>query len=113
VRAEGWNLEALEMLSMGRHVIASNCTGHTAFLTKENARLVSVDALEESIQGETKGRWAAWRDSQHEQLVEHLRAVHSARQSNSLDLNDAGIETAKHFSWTASANALMQSVSAA
>lgn len=113
VRAEGWNLEALEMLSMGKQVIATACTGHTAFLTNDNARLVSVDALEESVPGDTKGRWAAWGASQHEQLVEQLRAVHVARQSNSLGVNQAGIETAKDFSWTASAKALIQSVAAA
>ena len=113
VRAEGWNLEALEMLSMGKHVIATACTGHTAFLNGENARLISIDALEESMPGETRGRWAAWGAAQHEQLVAHMRAVHEARQHGSLDVNRAGIATAERFSWTASANALMHSVAAA
>ncbi|QJR36441.1 glycosyltransferase [Gemmatimonas groenlandica] len=112
-RAEGWNLEALEMLAMGKRVIASACTAHTAFLTADNAKLVAIDALEESVPGEHYGRWAAWGDPQHEQLVQHLRDVHGERQRGELAVNHAGVETSKQFSWTASARALMASVSLA
>jgi glycosyltransferase involved in cell wall biosynthesis len=112
-RAEGWNLEALEMLAMGKRVIASACTAHTAFLTADNAKLVAIDALEESVPGEHYGRWAAWGAAQHEQLVQHLRDVHGERQRGELALNQAGVETSKQFSWTASARALMASVSLA
>jgi len=112
-RAEGWNLEALEMLAMGKRVIATACTAHTAFLTDDNAKLVAIDALEESVEGEQYGRWAAWGDAQHEQLVQHLRDVHAERQGGALALNEAGITTSKHFSWTASAHAVMTSVASA
>ena len=30
-RGEGWNLELLEMMSMGKPVIATNYSGHTQF----------------------------------------------------------------------------------
>lgn len=112
-RAEGWNLEALEMLALGKHVIASACTAHTAFLTAENARLVAIDALEESVPGERYGRWASWGATQHEQLVQHLRDIHHERQRGELAVNDAGILTAKQFSWTATARAVMASVAQA
>ena len=112
-RAEGWNLEALEMLAMGKRVIASACTAHTAYLTADNAKLVAIDALEESVPGEHAGRWAAWGDPQHEQLVQHLRDVHGERQHSELAVNLAGVETSKRLSWTASARALMASVSLA
>ena len=113
IRAEGWNLEALEMLSMGKTVIATNCTGHTAYLTNDNARLIAVDSLEPSMPEATKGRWAAWGKRQHEQLVSHLREVHAARRDGSLGVNDSGVQTARRLSWSASANALMRSVAAA
>ncbi len=112
-RAEGWNLEALEMLSMGKPVIATDCTGHSAYLTHDNARLVTVDALEQSVPGALKGRWAAWGARQHEHLVTHLRDVHAAKHHGSLGINHAGISTAQQLSWSASANALMQSVASA
>ncbi len=112
-RAEGWNLEALEMLSMGKPLIATDCTGHSAYLTHDNARLITVDALEQSVSGALKGRWAAWGARQHEQLVTHLRDVHAAKHHGSLGINHAGISTAQRLSWSASANALMQSVASA
>lgn len=109
-RAEGWNLEALEMLSLGRTVIATACTAHTAFLNHHNARLIGVDALEESIPGARRGRWAAWNARQHEQLVTEMRRVHDLRQQAPLATNMAGVRTAKAHSWTASAVALLTSV---
>lgn len=43
-RAEGWNLELLEMICCGKPVIATNYSGHTEFCNKENALLVEVDS---------------------------------------------------------------------
>ncbi len=106
-RAEGWNLEALEMLSVGCAVIATKYSAHTEFLTSANARLISIDGLAQ-VSGAVQGAsWAAWGDVQHEQLVAHLRDVHAARQTGALGLNEAGIKTAEHFSWDNSAAALL------
>jgi len=112
VRAEGWNLEALEMLSMGKAVIASHCTAHTEYLTPANARLVQVDQLEVAHGGRAPGRWAAWGASQHEQLVTHLRAVHAARRDGRLEMNREGIATAERHRWEDAADALLRGVQA-
>ncbi len=105
-RAEGWNLEALEMLAVGKPVIATNYSGHTEFLTNDNARLVHVDHLERA----GVGAWAAFGTRQHEQLVEHLRSVHAARRVGLLDLNHAGIDTATHFSWRNTATLMLRAL---
>lgn len=112
VRAEGWNLEALEMLSMGKTVIATNATAHTAFLTTSNARLIPIDAHEPAMSGGVTGSWAAWGNAQHEQLVRHLQAVHTERQQGTLSPNLAGIDTAIRLSWEASADALLAALAA-
>ncbi|MBY0489584.1 MAG: glycosyltransferase family 4 protein [Gemmatimonadaceae bacterium] len=112
VRAEGWNLEALELLSMGKQVIATNYSAHTEFLTAANARLIDVDGLEPAHQGRVMGQWAAWGARQHEQLVQHLRDVHTARQVGTLVRNEAGIATAMQFSWEHAADALLTALSA-
>jgi glycosyltransferase involved in cell wall biosynthesis len=109
-RAEGWNLEALEMLSMGRHVIATDCTGHSAYLNRENALPITVDRWERAHSGAALGQWAAWGASQHEQLVAHLRDVHARRTSGALSCNDAGIATAVSLSWKAAAEALLRAL---
>jgi glycosyltransferase involved in cell wall biosynthesis len=105
-RAEGWNLELLETLSMGKTVIATNYSAHTEFLSPSNAKLVEIDALE--VAG--AGHWAAFGARQHEAFVTHLRAVHSARLSGPLPLNAAGIATAKRYSWEHSARALLSAI---
>ena len=114
-RSEGWNLEVLEMLSMGKSVIATSCTGHTEYLTRDNASLITIDAFEPAVSNGAalSGQWAAWGTSQHEQLVAHLRAIHSAKQSaGSMARNDAGIRTAKHYSWSYAADCLVRGLDA-
>jgi glycosyltransferase involved in cell wall biosynthesis len=112
VRAEGWNLEALEMLSLGKRVIATNYSAHTAFLNDDNARLIAVDMLEDVPAACGVGQWAAFGDVQHEQLVAHLRAIHVERQETGPLTNAAGIDIAERFSWSASADALLHSIEA-
>ena len=114
-RSEGWNLEALEMLSMGKSVVATSCTGHTEYLTRDNARLIKIDAFEPAVSSGAAlpGQWAAWGDSQHEQLMAHLRAIHAAKQSSgAMPSNDAGIRTAKHYSWSYAADCLVRGLDA-
>jgi glycosyltransferase involved in cell wall biosynthesis len=111
VRAEGWNLGALETLAMGKTVIASYITGHTAFLDPDNARLIAIDQLEPAMGGALPGRWAAWGLSQHQQLVTQLQRVHAERVAGRLLPNAAGVETARRFSWDACAVRLLRAVS--
>lgn len=107
-RAEGWNLEALEMLSVGKWIIATDYSAHTEFLTPQNALLVDIDRLE----AQRVGHWAAFGARQQDQLVAHLRDVHTRRQEGPLVLNTAGITTATHFSWECAARQLQRAVDA-
>ncbi len=93
-------------------MIATNYSAHTAFLTPANARLIEVDGLDLAPGGPEGAAWAAWGESQHEQLVTQLRAVHAERQDGSLGRNDAGIATAKACSWDESALAILRAISA-
>ena len=102
-RAEGWNLELLEMMACGKHVITTDYSGHTEFCTKENSMLVSIDKLEAAYDGKwfhgDIGEWAALGEDQVDQIVDHMRAVHRKKQEGTLEINQAGIDTAKEFSW--------------
>lgn len=109
-RAEGWNLEALEMLSMGKSVIATDYSAHTEFMNESNARLIAIDSTEVAFPGKHPGRWASWGTRQHDQLVTQLREVHAQKLQGTLALNAAGIATAQNFSWDASADALIRSL---
>lgn len=117
-RAEGWNLELLEMMSCGKAVIATNYSAHTEFAKVDNCRLVDVDSLERAsdprwmtlYSKQKTGEWAHLGDAQLEQLVEHLRDVHRLAQAGQLGVNEAGIETARRFSWYKSAVALIRAL---
>jgi glycosyltransferase involved in cell wall biosynthesis len=114
-RGEAWNLELLEMMSCGRLVIATDFAGHTEYADHENALLIQIDELEpaadpvwNTVFTERKtGEWAHLGESQVDQLVEHLRAVHARKQSGETLRNDAGIETAKRFSWEHTARCIL------
>jgi glycosyltransferase involved in cell wall biosynthesis len=104
-RAEGWNLELLEMMACGKTVIATNCSAHTEFVTADNALLIEIDELEPWVQPawypmySGKGNLARFGPRQMEQLVTHLRRVHALKQSGQLSVNQAGLETAGRLSW--------------
>ena len=101
-RAEGWNLGALEAMSMGMPLITTNCTAHTEFCTKENCYLVECDELEPANDGvffDGFGQWNSLSDKQIDATVSYMRHCYDLKRAGKLEKNMAGIETAKHFSW--------------
>lgn len=106
-RAEGWNLEALELLATGRHLIITNCTGHTEFCNDSNSRLIQCDSgYESAIDNKFffgQGRWKRFGSNEFDQLVEHMREVHQLRSSGQLKTN---LCDARKFTWKNSGNAL-------
>ena len=106
-RAEGWNLELLEMMACGKQVIATNYSAHTEFCNNDNTLLVDIEKLEMAHDGVffngSHGEWASIGETQKEQVVNHMRTVHSNKKQNHLSLNEEGIKTSLHFSWHNSA----------
>lgn len=102
-RAEGWNLELLEMMACGKNVITTNYSAHTEFCTEKNSRLINITDTEVAFDGVffngKVGNWAALLDAQVEQLVYNMRDIHKKKQSNSLSLNMYGVETALIYTW--------------
>ena len=110
-RAEGWNMEALEMMGCGKEVIITNCTGHTGFIN-ESCRLVQMkDEFETAYDGVFFGGFSKWRkftQDSFDQLVEHMRNVHRGRSD--LKLNQAAIDRASKFTWELSTNVLAEEI---
>ena len=110
-RAEGWNLEVLEMMSVGKQVITTNYSAHTEFCNMNNSRLIEIDNLETAIDGlffdGSCGFWAELSDNQLEQTIHHMRSVHKEKQEKLLKINTCGIGTAQKFSWKDSARELL------
>lgn len=102
-RAEGWNLELLEMLSCGKQVITTNYAAHTEFCNDKNSLLVSINNTELAFDGKwfhgKCGKWAKLDKDQIEQFISHMRNVHKLKESKSLTINKSGLDTASHFTW--------------
>lgn len=113
-RAEGWNLELLEMLACGKHVITTNYSAHTEFCNNTNSLLVDITNLEKAYDGKwfhgKVGNWASIEEPQIDQFVEHMRTVHNRKKRGELGLNEGGINTAREFTWDNSARKIMEYV---
>jgi glycosyltransferase involved in cell wall biosynthesis len=109
-RAEGWNLEAMEMIALGRPVILTNYSAHTTFAHPTNSHLVEITQTEPAEDGVwfsagdkqwngQPGEWAHLGDTQLEQTVEHLRSIHRQKQLGTLELNHVGASVARQYTW--------------
>lgn len=110
-RAEGWNLEVLEMMSCGKSIITTNCTGHTEFCNENNSMLIDVSDMELAYDGKFfngQGDWYCLNDEQIDQLAEYMKKVHKLKQENKLEQNKEGIQTAEEFTWKHSAEKIVK-----
>ena len=112
-RAEGWNLELLEMMSCGKHVIATDYSAHTEFCNNENCRLIKIEDLEAAYDGKwffNQGQWGSLGDKQVDQVVKNFQEVHKLKQTGSLGANTSWVETAKRFSWSNTAKEIINAI---
>lgn len=112
-RAEGWNLELLELMSCGKHVITTNYSAHTEFCNKNNSLLVDVSEVESAQDGKWffgQGNWAKIDQNHIEQFIEYMRHIHNLKQNKKIESNLAGVETASHLSWTNTAQRILNNV---
>lgn len=97
-RGEGWNLELLEMMSMGKPVIATNYSSHTEFCNENNSFLIEISDTEPAVDNKWfngEGNWAKITDHNKEQIIEQMRYVYN----NNIKNNPGGIATATKYSW--------------
>ena len=108
-RAEGWNLEVLEMMALGKPVITTNYSAHTEFCDEYNALLIEPTNMEPAFDGKwffEQGDWMEFGDSQMDQLIEYMKRIHKINKESGPPKNDVGIQTAQSLSWENSASIL-------
>ena len=113
VKAEGWNLELIEVLSCGKHIITTDYSGHTQFANEKNAHLVNITEMEPAHDGiwfHGQGNWAKIGDKEIDSFAENMRYIHKLKQEGELGLNIAGIETARQFSWENTAREILNGI---
>jgi len=97
-RAEGWNMELLETMSMNKPAIATFYSAHTEFCNPQNAYLVDISETEKAYDGKAftgQGNWAKIGQSQIDQTIDYMRHVYK----NKINTNSAGLDAAKLLSW--------------
>lgn len=107
-RGEGWNLELLEMMAVGKHVIATNYSAHTEFCTEENCGLIPISDTEPAFDGKWffgQGNWAAINAFEIESLVKNMKNI---AKNHKGEINEAGVQTAKTFSWQNTAREIIK-----
>ena len=112
-RGEGWNLEALELMACGKHVIGTDYSAHTEFCTQENASLVTITDKELAYDGKWfhgHGNWAKIADEQIDQIAQYMSDFHTENMNNDHYSNKAGIKTALQFSWDNAARKILEHV---
>lgn len=96
-RAEGFNLPALECLSMGKELILTGCSAHSTYCDRKNSHLITIDEMELAQDGKWffgQGSWAKLGNKQLAQAGQYMRGCYENRKTN-----EEGIKTAKQFSW--------------
>lgn len=98
-RAEGWNNEILESMSMNKPCIVTNYSAHTHYCTNDNAFL--IDISEKEVANDDKwffgqGYWAKIGQNEIDNIVDAMRYVYN----NNIRTNLNGVETSKKYSWS-------------
>lgn len=111
-RAEGFNLEALEMMACGKQIIITNCTGHTEFVDNSCKLIEMEDKYDTAYDGiffHGFSKWRKFTQNCFDQLVSHMRDVHKNRSD--LKTNIAAVNRANDFTWEKSINVLAKEIS--
>jgi glycosyltransferase involved in cell wall biosynthesis len=109
-RGEGWNLELLEMMAAGKHVIATDYSAHTEFCTKFNCGLVTIKEVEPAYDGKWffgQGNWA--KIDAHAEMDLYMKMMRFILDKKGTR-NREGTITARKFSWDNTANKIMEAL---
>ena len=107
-RGEGWNLELLEMMAAGKHVVATEYSAHTEFCTEENSYLLPISDVEPAVDSKWffgQGNWAKIDDTEVDMLIKLMQRFIKLSKGK---VNKAGIKTAKKFSWENTAREMIK-----
>lgn len=108
--AEGWNLELLEMMSMGKLVIATDYSGHTEYVNRNNCMLLPIQKMVTAVDKIWFNGNAEWASIDEDLLIHYMRDVHKTKQEERDILNTAGIATAKQFTWQNTVDKLIEAL---
>ena len=112
-RAEGWNLELLELMACGKPVITTDYSSHTQFCTDDNSIKIKPKELEPALDGfyfkEEGYQWASL-ESIKDDFIYALREMYEQWTKNRELFNKEGVRTGKNFRWENTARKLQEAI---
>ena len=109
-RAEGWNLEILELMSMGKYIITTDYSAHTEYCTDSNSMLVKPlknEPAHDGIWFDGSAEWASL-EGVEEQFIEHMKSIYKKWKAGKYERNEEGVKTAHRYSWEACAKRIKE-----
>lgn len=113
-RAEGWNLEASELLAMGKDLIITNCTAQSDYCNSDNAMLIEVGPKEKAFDGKWffgQGNWYQVGESQIKQTADYMREYHKKKMNNKVNININGVVAMSEMSYAQAAKDIVRNLS--
>ena len=104
-------MELAELLSMGKHCIATNYSGPTEFAKDLGCHLVEPEGLEKAYDGKWflgNGKWAKLNDVSVNKFSEILKNLHDKKQSGNLETNVIGQKNSESLSWKQTSTQLIR-----
>jgi glycosyltransferase involved in cell wall biosynthesis len=101
-RAEAWNLELAEMLSIGKNCIATNYSGPTEYAIESGCYLINPQGTESANDlkwFDGSASWAKLGQNYVDDFSKQLKELHIKKQSGNLKKNISGIEFFKNHTW--------------
>ncbi len=108
-KAEGWNLELHEMMTLAKPCITTNYSAHTEYCNKDNSYLVDITEEEPCYDGTFfmgHGKWAKIGEQQKDQICTYLQELHKKRLDEFVfpDIN----RSVEHLTWNNTANKIVE-----
>lgn len=113
-RAEAWNLELAEMLSIGKNCIATNYSGPTEYGIESGCYLINPDGIESANDSkwfDGSGSWAKLEENYINNFSNQLKQLHIKKQSDNLKTNISGIEFFKKNTWETACETIIREIS--
>jgi glycosyltransferase involved in cell wall biosynthesis len=109
-RAEGWNLELLEMMALGKPVVCLNYSGQSEYINDENSFSIKPKELEPAYDNKWffgQGNWAKIGKDEEEFFIESLRTLYKThKEATIVPQAEKGFQTAQEYTWEKSAQKL-------
>lgn len=112
-RAEGWNLEVLEMMGCGKKSIVLDYSALTYYCNSKNSYLVKINSLENAVDGKWfngQGQWAKIEQRQEEEIIQYLRLIYEEKKKGNSSVFKDCITTARNLTWENTAKVLVDNL---